>query len=253
MSAFHGGLSAAPTPPDVEINRYVADLVRREIRLGLLPPGSSLPPERELAQILGIGRTPVQLALRQLQVEGLIERRRGRNGGAFVRGVGQAEERYRDVIAEAIANRDEIRLAMEYRLLVEPAASRLASERRTASELHDLEAAHTALLDASDDASFMRSDAIFHLTLANMTGNPFLVRGIEESRQRCHPALVLLPDEGAFHEVTIVEHEVVLDAVKGRDPGQAAQAMNDHVQRSLWSVEKLLASLRVRPARQSRP
>lgn len=254
MSALHTGLSAAPPPPaDVEINRYVADLVRREIRLGLLPPGSSLPPERELAEMLGIGRTPVQLALRQLQSEGLIERRRGRNGGAFIRGIAEDEERYRDVIGEAIANRDEIRLAMEYRLLVEPAASRLASERRTAPELDDLEGAHAALLDASDDASFMRTDAIFHLTLANITGNPFLVRGIEDSRQRCHPALVLLPDEGAFHEVTIAEHDGVLDAVRRRDPARAEQAMSEHIQRSLWSVQKLLTSLRVRPERRSTP
>lgn len=247
MSALVDGLAAAPLPPPhVDVNRYVADLVRRQIRLGLLPPGSSLPPERELADMLGIGRTPVQLALRQLQAEGLIERRRGRNGGAFVRALVEDEARYRDVIGEAIANRDEIRSAMEYRALVEPAVSRLASERRTATELGDLEAAHASLLEASNDAAFMRSDAVFHLTLANITGNPFLIRGIEETRQRCHPALVLLPDEGAFHDATISEHELVLTAVKERDAGQAERAMSDHVQRSMWSVQKLLATLRDR-------
>jgi DNA-binding FadR family transcriptional regulator len=247
MSGLIDGLGSAPLPPpEVDVNRYVADLVRRQIRLGLLPPGSALPPERELAQMLGIGRTPVQLALRRLQSEGLIERRRGRNGGAFVRSLGEDEARNRDVIAEAIAQRDEIRSAMEYRTLVEPAVARLASERRTATELEALDAAHGELLEAADDAAFMRSDAIFHLTLAHITGNPFLVRGIEESRQRCHPALVLLPEEGAFHDATISEHQLVLTAVKGRDPAQAELAMRDHVQRSMWSVEKLLATLRDR-------
>ncbi|WP_369806684.1 FadR/GntR family transcriptional regulator [Mycobacterium sp. E802] len=233
-------------PAHVEINRYVADLVRREIRLGLLPPGSPLPAEREFAEMLGIGRTPVQLAFRQLQAEGLIERRRGRNGGAFVRGAGEDEERFHDVIREAIDNRDEIRLAMEYRCLVEPAVSRLASERRTTSELNELQTAHAMLMDATDDASFMKSDAVFHLTLASITANPFLIRGIEESRQCCHPALALLPEDGTFHQATVVEHQQILDAVVDGEPDEAERAMSAHVQRSMWSVQKLLSTLKER-------
>jgi GntR family transcriptional regulator, transcriptional repressor for pyruvate dehydrogenase complex len=249
MSSLAGPWSASAInlpPSHVDVNRYVADLVRREIRLGLLPPGSALPPEREFAEMLGIGRTPVQLALRQLQSEGLIERRRGRNGGAFVRGAELDESRFHDVINEAVDNRDEIRLAMEYRCVVEPAVSRMASERRTASELSELDEAHHLLQDASDDASFMRSDAVFHLTLANITANPFLIRGIEESRQCCHPALALLPEGGTFHEATIAEHREVLDAVHARDGAEAERAMSAHVQRSMWSVQKLLATLKDR-------
>ncbi|MGE0218797.1 FadR/GntR family transcriptional regulator [Mycolicibacterium sp.] len=243
VSGLLDGEVALP-PSHVEINRYVADLVRREIRLGLLPPGSALPAEREFADKLGVGRTPVQLAFRQLQAEGLIERRRGRNGGAFVRGAGEDKERFHHVIREAIENRDEIRLAMEYRCLVEPAVSRLASERRTSAELKQLQAAHASLLDATDDASFMRSDAVFHLTLAHITANPFLIRGIEESRQCCHPALALLPEDGTFHETTISEHQEILDAVQNREPDSAEHAMSAHVQRSMWSVQKLLSTLK---------
>lgn len=249
-----GGLSAgaAPLPPpEVDVNRYVADLVRREIRLGLLPPGSALPSEREFADMLEVGRTPIQVAFRQLQAEGLIERRRGRNGGAFVRGAGEDEPRFHDVIMEAIETRDEIRLAMEYRCLVEPAVARLACERRTASELKDLESAHGALQEASDDASFMKSDTVFHLALVYITGNPFLIRGVEESRQCCHPALALLPERGTFHDATIVEHAQVLAAVRAGEPDAAARAMSAHVERSKWSVEKLLSTLKRRHLQQT--
>jgi GntR family transcriptional regulator, transcriptional repressor for pyruvate dehydrogenase complex len=240
------GRRAGLPPTDMDANRYVEDLVRREIRLGLLPPGSSLPAERELAELLGVGRTPVQNALRQLQSEGLIERRRGRNGGAFVRGTSDDELRFREVIALAIDKRDEIRHAMEYRLLVEPLVARLASERRTAGELKQVKAAHATLQEASDDAAFMRSDAVFHLTLANITANPFLVRGIEDARQCCHPALALLPERGAFHDATIEEHSAVLTAVEAGQPEAAESAMRAHLQRSMWSVEKLLGSLKRR-------
>lgn len=237
------GRAAALPPPEVDANHYVADLVRREIRLGLLPPGSALPSERDLAETLGVGRTPVQLAFRQLRSEGLIEQRRGRNGGAFVRGASEDEPRFHDVIAEAVQNRDEIRLAMEYRVLVEPSVARLASERRTAAELETLRAAHDSLQKADDDASFMRDDAVFHLTLAAITANPFLIRGIEDSRQCCHPALALLPEGGTFHEATIAEHDEILVAVEAGRPDAAERAMRVHVERSLWSVQKLLTAL----------
>ncbi|KAA9165529.1 FadR family transcriptional regulator [Amycolatopsis acidicola] len=244
------GRAAALPPPEVDANHYVADLVRREIRLGLLPAGSALPSERELAETLGVGRTPVQLAFRQLRSEGLIEQRRGRNGGAFVLGASEDEPRFHDVIAEAVRNRDEIRLAMEYRCLVEPAAARLASERRTAAELETLRAAHESLRQAEDDPSFMRDDAVFHLTLAAVTANPFLIRGIEDSRQCCHPALALLPEGGTFHEATISEHHEILAAVESGEPEAAERAMKVHVERSMWSVQKLLTALtkRRRPA-----
>ncbi|GHE76530.1 hypothetical protein GCM10017786_01980 [Amycolatopsis deserti] len=238
--------AVALPPPEVDVNRYVADLVRREIRLGLLPPGSALPSEREFAEMLGVGRTPVQLAFRQLRSEGLIEQRRGRNGGAFVRGASEDESRFQDVIAEAVRNRDEIRQAMEYRCLVEPVVARLASERRTAVELATLQAAHDELQNSPDDASFMRSDAVFHLVLAHITGNPFLVRGIEESRQCCHPALALLPESGAFHDATIAEHHEILAAVEAREAADAERAMRAHVERSMWSVQKLLSTLKER-------
>jgi len=245
MSEWPGRAVALP-PPEVDVNRYVADLVRREIRLGLLPPGAALPSEREFAEMLGVGRTPVQLAFRQLRTEGLIEQRRGRNGGAFVRGASEDEPRFHDAIAEAVRNRDEIRLAMEYRCLVEPAVARLASERRTAAELKTLQTAHESLQDAPDDATFMRNDAVFHLTLATITANPFLIRGIEDSRQCCHPALALLPESGTFHDATIAEHREVLAAVEERKPDEAERAMRAHVERSMWSVQKLLATLKER-------
>jgi DNA-binding FadR family transcriptional regulator len=241
-----GGIAAGAVlpPPQVDLNRYVADLVRREIRLGLLPPGSALPSEREFAQMLGIGRTPIQHALGQLETEGLIERRRGRNGGAFVRGASEDEARFRDVLKEAVENRDEIRLAFEFRTLVEPTVARLASERHTAAELSSLVGAHASLEAAQDDAAFMRSDALFHLTLAAITANPFLIRGIEDSRQTCHPALALLPESGTYHEATIAEHGEVLDAVRASDPAKAERAMRAHVERTMWSAQKLLASLK---------
>lgn len=63
----------------------IADLLRSRIRDGDLKPGNQLPTERDLVAEFGVARMTVRNALDMLQLEGLIERRRGRRGGTFVR------------------------------------------------------------------------------------------------------------------------------------------------------------------------
>ncbi|NEA02354.1 winged helix-turn-helix transcriptional regulator, partial [Streptomyces sp. SID10116] len=55
------------------------------VRLGLVPGGERLPSERELADRLGISRVTLREVLKVLQDQGLVESRRGRYGGTFVR------------------------------------------------------------------------------------------------------------------------------------------------------------------------
>jgi DNA-binding FadR family transcriptional regulator len=55
------------------------------VRLGLVPGGERLPAERELAERLGISRVTLREVLKVLQDQGLVESRRGRYGGTFVR------------------------------------------------------------------------------------------------------------------------------------------------------------------------
>src|SRR6185437_2941307 len=54
------------------------------VALGVYVPGQALPPERELASLLGVSRATVREALRRMTDSGYIEQRRGRNGGSFV-------------------------------------------------------------------------------------------------------------------------------------------------------------------------
>ncbi|WP_241228364.1 GntR family transcriptional regulator [Corynebacterium hylobatis] len=63
----------------------IADGIREQIESRGLAPGDRLPTERELVEEFGVARMTVRHALDVLQMEGLIERRRGRTGGTFVR------------------------------------------------------------------------------------------------------------------------------------------------------------------------
>lgn len=63
----------------------IADALRAKIESHELAPGDKLPPERELVERFGVARMTIRHALDMLQAEGLIERRRGRSGGTFIR------------------------------------------------------------------------------------------------------------------------------------------------------------------------
>src|SRR3954452_21058009 len=65
-------------------HEYVAEQIRRHIALRLIAPGESLPSERELAAMFGVGRPTIQLAVKDLAADRLVESRRGRRGGTFV-------------------------------------------------------------------------------------------------------------------------------------------------------------------------
>ena len=71
-------------------HEYVAEQIRRQIVLRLIPSGQALPTERELAASFGVGRATVQQAIRLLVKDHMVESRRGRHGGGnFVLGPGR--------------------------------------------------------------------------------------------------------------------------------------------------------------------
>ena len=126
-------------------HEYVAEQIRRQVVLRLIPAGQALPPERDLAAIFGVGRATVQQAIRLLVDDGMVESRRGRyRGGNFV--VGQDES---GVGMEALLMRlrrraGEVEEALAYREAIEPAAARLAARGRSREQLRSLRRANAA-------------------------------------------------------------------------------------------------------------
>ena len=143
----------------------LADRVYRRLRAlilsGELPPGERLRQEA-LADGLGTSRTPLREALNRLASEGLIEFRPHR--GAVV-----AQFSQRDIEAD-----------YEARLIVEPAAARLAAARRDTEVVRALEGAiaDARRAGADVDAQFAANRA-FHLALVRGSGNPHLVRFVD--------------------------------------------------------------------------
>src|SRR3712207_5046074 len=94
------------------------------IRLGLLPPGSRLPPERELAERFNISRSTLRHALTTLTQTGHLVAQRGRTGGTFV----SAEP---PLQGSGVALEGPWRDLLDYRVAVETGSALLAAERAT--------------------------------------------------------------------------------------------------------------------------
>jgi GntR family transcriptional repressor for pyruvate dehydrogenase complex len=230
-------------------HEYVAEQIRRQIVLRLIPSGQALPPERELAAIFGVGRATVQQAIRLLAEDHLLESRRGRHGGGtFV--VGHDEDRAgMELLLDRLRRRrDEVADALAYRRAVEPAVAALAAAERSAADLRALTQAGADAADAASDAEFMQADTELHIALARASGNRLFRTAVERIRLELNDAMIALPESRVWHERSVREHEAIVDAVRARDRAGAEQAMRLHVTHTERSIEALLAALGRGPA-----
>src|SRR3979409_2726487 len=137
------------------------------IRLGVLAPGESLPPERELAARLGVSRDTVREALKSLSDAGYLVSRRGRYGGTFL-----ADELPRHTDDRAGVPRAEIDDALRLREILEVGSARMAANRTlTAAEREVLWSRLADVRGAAPD-DYRRLDSRLHLAIAEAAGSP---------------------------------------------------------------------------------
>jgi GntR family transcriptional regulator, transcriptional repressor for pyruvate dehydrogenase complex len=225
-------------------HEYVAEQIRRQIVLRLIPSGQALPPERELAAIFGVGRATVQQAIRMLADDHMVESRRGRHGGGnFVMGPDENRAGMDLLLTRLRRRREQVEDALAYRRAVEPAVASMAAAKRSRADLRALGRAGTAAAGAATDVEFMQADTEFHIALARASGNRLFREATEQIRLELNDAMIALPDSPVWHERSAREHEAILDAVRERDPERAGIAMKTHVTHTERSIEALLAAV----------
>lgn len=224
-------------------HEYVAEQLRREIALRLIPAGEALPPERELAKMFGVGRATVQQAIGLLDDEGLVDRRRGRTGGTFVIGSVRDDASKRRLLAGVTEQRRTIEEALAFRLEVEPAAAAQAALMCESADLRAVEGAASQAMEAPDDAIFMRHDTEFHLAIGRATHNRFFADSMERVRLVLNDALVVLPESPLWHDRSHRAHEALVAALTTGDAGAARATMLAHVTDTDRSVRALLSAL----------
>ena len=224
-------------------HEYVAEQLRRQLVLRLVAPGDALPPERELARMFAVGRATVQRAIAALEAEGLVERRRGRNGGTFARETPGGERGLGRVLVQVRKNRRLIEEALAFRLETEPAAASLAARERKGVDVARIEKACRLAAQAPSDAGFMQHDTDFHLAVARATRNRFFLKEVERLRIVLGGPLLALPDSELWHDRSNKEHEAIVRAVEDGDESTARAAMRLHVEHTDRSIKALLHAL----------
>jgi DNA-binding FadR family transcriptional regulator len=234
-------LSQFERAEQLRAHEHLAEQLRRQIDLCLVPPGESLPAERALMQLYGVGRTTVQQAMRQLEKEGRIAKRRGRGGGSVV--LDRGAESSSGLSAELRRRRLEIEHTLDYRIELEPAVAALAAARADTKRRRVLRASAEHLAGAVDDNAFEQLDTRLHLEIAHATRSPYFIEGIELVRRNLNLILLALPSSRLWHERSIVEHDAVVSAIESAEPELARGAMRVHVAHTDQSIRALLAAL----------
>lgn len=240
----------APQPPpaferiaQLRAHEYVAEQIRRQIGLRLIPTGGSLPSERDLAALFGVGRATVQQAVRLLEAERLVESRRGRHGGTFVIAPSSDDLAMDYLLVRLRREAGRVEEALVFRRHIETLAAELAATARRKPELREIEATAARAESAESDIEFMMHDTQFHLAIARGGRNSFIVESVERLRLVLNDSLTALPESELWHERSRREHAAVRDAIKARDGKAAGAVMAQHLASTERSIRALLAAL----------
>ncbi|HEV7417407.1 MAG TPA: transcriptional regulator NanR [Tianweitania sediminis] len=216
-----------------KLYQEVLDRLITAISTSEFPPGSQLPSERELMNMIGVGRPSIREAMLTLQQMGLIkishgERARVINPTPEVI-VNQISAAMIMLLATSSRGLDELK---EARLWLETSMVSLATRNATAKDLEALAACVRELQDARGDQSrFVAADMAFHGIIADMSGNSMIAavtKGMLDWLSRFKRELVSVRGK---ERLTIEEHEKIYKAIAAGDAEGASQAMRDHITR----------------------
>jgi GntR family transcriptional regulator, transcriptional repressor for pyruvate dehydrogenase complex len=229
-------------------HEYVAEQIRRHIALRLVQPGEALPSERELAAMFGVGRPTIQHAMRLLEADQLVEARRGRSGGTFVREPAEDAGAMEELMARLARQRKELEELVVFRRTLEPAVAAEAATVRRRSDVSAIWRAIQSMNEAQTEPDYIRADTAFHIAVARATRNRFMEAAIEDIRLRLNDTMSLLPESDTWHRRISGEHDAIARAIEARDVPEAEALMDLHVANSEQSVRALLGAIRRRLA-----
>ncbi|MHB8870511.1 MAG: FadR/GntR family transcriptional regulator [Thermoleophilia bacterium] len=231
----------------------VVALLASRIQGGRYPTGERLPPERELAEEIGVARPTLRRALLILREEGYLVTRRGPHGGNFVSDLSLPAEKWLKRLQTDVDHFVEI---LDYRIAVESHAARLAAARRTEKDLAELEASTNDLksavlrtvhmdaaeVDAAAVASIVKADSRFHEALTTASKNSWLAEAVKRARGELFSA-----QRGSIYQhvvaATIDDHERIVDAIRRGASEEAAEAMRMHLQHGLSEVLEVIKAM----------
>lgn len=201
-----------------------ADVLLGRIRAEEWGLGARLPGETTLAAQLGVGRSTVREAIRQLSGRGVLSARQG--AGVFVAALDVRDD------WDAVLQRADIVSVIEARTAIESEAAALAAERRTANDLRAIRRALTVREQRrSDLEEHVDADLAFHRAIVVAAANPILTELFDGFTPRLRQTMIaMLRIRSAFGGAEDhAAHERLADAVRAGDAALAAGLSREHL------------------------
>lgn len=206
---------------------HVLGQLQQLIETGKWKPGQKLPSEKELTEMLAVGRTSVREALRMLEAMGYIYIRPGE--GSFVQEkiiVPVGLQRF----FKLMQGGEYMMQLMETREMIESQIAFLAAESATPEDVLMIEEILQRKNDEGADTKLeVQRNAEFHVGLANITGNQVLVE-LQQLLFKLSSANIanLFSIEGRPEE-SVQQHAQILEAVKAHQTAEAHRLMLEHL------------------------
>ena len=214
----------------VNMNEYlplrdvVFNTLRQAILRGELKPGERLM-EIQLANKLGVSRTPIREAIRKLELEGLvlmIPRK-----GAEVAEI--TEKNMRDVL--------------EVRKALEELAVQLACEKITDEEIEEMKKAaeeFKMILKSKDITEIAEADVRFHDIIYMATDNQKLILLLNNLREQMYRYRVEYLKDERNYPTLMREHSEIVEGLMTKDKGRVTEAMHKHVKNQVVAVKEMI-------------
>jgi GntR family transcriptional regulator, transcriptional repressor for pyruvate dehydrogenase complex len=236
------GAPAAPTFRPIHTRRAFEEIcarIREQLALGVLKPGDKLPPERDLAQQLGVSRNVLREALRSLEMAGVLRLQKGVKGGAFVQ---QGDTSRMNVVMRDMLSLGTIsvRELSEARVNVLDLVVRLACENARQADLDALEGnVERTELATREGRLLDRVECArdFYKLLAVASGNKVIAM-ITDSVTEIHMRFVYakVASSGVAMARLVERRRQFMAAMHERDAALATRLMRSH----LGAVQRML-------------
>jgi GntR family transcriptional regulator, sialic acid-inducible nan operon repressor len=212
----------------------VLDRLQQRIARGELAPGQHLPSERELMEQYAVGRPAVREALQALARSGIVEINHGERARVVVPTAELLIHQLAGGARHLLQSQpDMLEHLKEVRVFLEVGLARIAAQRATPVDIATLQLRLEEQRVAVHDADqFLKCDMAFHREIATISGNPIfrsMVEALFDWAGTFYRSIVRAP--GA-EQLTLAEHQRIIDAIAANNADAASQAMQEHLLRA---------------------
>lgn len=224
-----------------QVAGQVTDLVAR----GEFKPGDRLPPERDLAKVLGVSRPTVREAMIALEMAGLVEVRVG--AGTFVTDKAKNRDTSNGATSRLFEGAGSSPLELiAARRTIEPEVAALAAQVASAAEITAIGETMAMIGAARDTPAHRAADHLFHVRIGIASHNGVLTAIVDDcwaemyspmfERMGAITGLIAARCSPQQRDKTIAEHDAVYQAIAAHDAATARTAMDSHLE----GVERIL-------------